>query len=145
MRTALLALHITGGGAGLVLGPVAMALPKRPGGHPRVGVAYQAVIAVVCVTAVGLAVLSPEVWWLGLIALGTEAAALGGWAVRRRRPPGWLSLHVSLMCGSYVSLVTALLVVNSESPLAWVLPTVVATPLIARTARRAGAGRPARA
>ena len=41
------------------------------------------------------------------------------------------------MCGSYISLVTALLVVNWGSPLAWILPTVVGSPLIAVTSRRA--------
>jgi len=41
------------------------------------------------------------------------------------------------MAGSYVSLVTALLVVNWSSPLAWILPTVIGTPLIARSAARA--------
>jgi hypothetical protein len=53
------------------------------------------------------------------------------------------------MCGSYISLVTALLVVNSPgSPIAWVAPTAVGTPLITwtniRLARRA-AGAPAAA
>jgi len=45
------------------------------------------------------------------------------------------------MCGSYVSLTTALLVVNLGfgSVVAWTLPTVVATPLIARRAYRAAA------
>jgi len=51
------------------------------------------------------------------------------------------------MCGSYISLVTALLVVNFPgSPIAWVAPTAVGTPLITwtniRLARRA-ARRPA--
>jgi hypothetical protein len=43
------------------------------------------------------------------------------------------------MCGSYISLTTALLVVNLGfgSVLAWVLPTVAGSPLIARRAYRA--------
>ena len=45
--------------------------------------------------------------------------------------------HVGLMAGSYVSLVTALLVVNWSNPLAWILPTVIGTPLIARATARA--------
>lgn len=41
-----------------------------------------------------------------------------------------------MMCGSYVSLTTALLVVNLglASAWAWALPTVAGTPLIARRA-----------
>ena len=41
------------------------------------------------------------------------------------------------MCGSYVSLVTAFLVVNVGSPLVWALPTVIAFPLISLAAKRA--------
>jgi hypothetical protein len=41
-----------------------------------------------------------------------------------------------MMCGSYISLTTALLVVNLGlgSVFAWALPTVAGTPLIARRA-----------
>jgi hypothetical protein len=43
------------------------------------------------------------------------------------------------MCGSYISLLTALLVVNLGlgDPVAWALPTIVGSPLIARAAYRA--------
>jgi hypothetical protein len=39
------------------------------------------------------------------------------------RRPGWLPPHISYMCGSYIWV-------------AWVLPTVVGSPLIARVAAR---------
>ena len=45
------------------------------------------------------------------------------------------------MCGSYISFVTALLVVNLglRSPVAWIAPTLVGAPFIARgNARIAG-------
>jgi len=48
------------------------------------------------------------------------------------------------MCGSYVSLVTALLVVSWDSPLAWILPTVIGSPLIARARARAARHSPDR-
>ncbi|MDQ2729319.1 MAG: hypothetical protein M3Y91_15995 [Actinomycetota bacterium] len=138
MRDTLLAIHILCGTAGLALGPVAMAAPKRHGRHTTAGIGYQAATAGLCVTAIGLVTLKPSLWWLGLIALGTEAAAAGGWVIQRRRPPGWLPWHVSLMCGSYVSFVTAFLVVNTSGiPAAWIAPTVIGTPLIALAARRA--------
>lgn len=137
----LLAVHVVAGTAGLVLGPVAMVLPKRPGLHPRVGIAYQVVLATLVLSAVGLAALDlADLWGLAMIAVLTEAAALSGWWAARRQFSGWLAWHVRLMCGSYVSLVTALLVVNWDSPLAWLLPTVIGSPLIAWASARATAG-----
>ncbi len=139
LHTILLSAHITAGSLGLLVGPLAMAAKKRPGAHPRLGLAYQALVAVLAVSAVGMVVMAPaRLWPFAVIALATELAALGGWAARRRRRPGWLVWHVSLMCGSYVSFVTAFLVVNWSSPLAWLLPTVIGSPLIAVAARRAG-------
>jgi hypothetical protein len=146
LHTVLLAGHVTAGTLGLLLGPLALAVPKRAGWHPRLGLAYQGAVAAMTSTAVGLVALAPgRLWWLGLVAAATEAAALGGWWVRRRHAPGWLGRHIRLMCGSYLSFVTAALVVNWASPLAWVLPTLVGTPLISRASRgRAGPGSAAR-
>jgi hypothetical protein len=146
MRMLLLTTHIASGSLGLLIGPVAMLMPKRPGWHPRLGRAYQLIIALLCLSAGGLVILEPRLWWLAVIAALTWAAALGGWWARRHQPRGWLQLHVSLMGGSYISLVTALLVVNFQrSLIAWVAPTVVGTALITwtniRLARRA-AGQP---
>jgi hypothetical protein len=134
MRMFLLTTHIAAGSLGLLAGPMAMLMPKRPGWHPRLGLAYQLLIALLCLSAGGLVILKPSLWWLGVIAALTWAAALGGWWARRHQPRGWLQLHVSLMCGSYISLVTALLVVNAPgSPIAWLGPTAVGTPLITWT------------
>lgn len=79
-----------------------------------------------------------------MIAAATWAAALGGWWAARRRPPGWVTLHLNLMCGSYISFVTALLVVNLGfgSLIAWIAPTLVGAPLIARANARVSSGRP---
>jgi len=142
---ALLTVHVIAGTAGLALGPIAMLLPKRRGMHPRVGLVYQAVLAALTVSALGLAMLDfDQLWWLALIAVGTEVAALAGWRAARQRRTGWLPRHVGLMCGSYVSLVTALLVVSWDSPLAWILPTVIGSPLIARARARASRQSPGR-
>jgi hypothetical protein len=143
MRTLLLTVHISSGTLGLLTGPLAMLMPKRRGWHPRIGRIYQVCVALICTTAVGLAVMQPALWWLGVIAAATWAAALAGWQVRRRPRPGWLPWHISLMCGSYISLVTALLVVNLgvHAVIAWVLPTVIGSPLIATAAYRAATGR----
>jgi hypothetical protein len=138
VHAAVLVLHVVSGSAGLVLAPFVLAAPKRPGRHHRLGYAYQAAVAGVAATAVGLAAFHwSRLWWLAVIGLLTETAALGGLAVRLRRSPGWVPWHVSLMCGSVISLVTALLVVNLGGPIAWIAPTVVGSPLIAVAARRA--------
>jgi hypothetical protein len=131
--TTLLTIHVASGSLGLLAGPVAMAAPKRRGWHPRIGICYVVLIAVLSVSAIGLAIMRPAVWWLGIIAAATVAAALAGRELRRRRPPGWLQWHISLMCGSYISLLTALLVVNLGlgDPIGWALPTIVGAPLIA--------------
>ncbi len=143
VHSVLLGVHVAAGTIGLLLGPLALAAPKRAGGHIRLGVAYQAAVALMTSSALGLVMLAPgRLWWLGVVAAATEAAALGGWQARRRRAPGWLPRHIRLMCGSYLSLVTAALVVNWASPLAWALPTLIGTPLINRAVRRA-ARRPA--
>ncbi|MGC9665928.1 hypothetical protein ACNTMW_05155 [Planosporangium sp. 12N6] len=148
MRTVLLAVHIAAGATGLLLGPAIMLAPKRPGWHPRLGLVYQALVALLCLTSIGLVAFKPWLWWLAVIGVATWAVALAGWWMRRRRPAGWLPMHISLMCGSYISFVTAFLVVNLglDSPVAWVLPTVVGSPLIALAVVRAtGRWRPRRA
>lgn len=134
MRNVLLVVHIAAGSLGLLTGPLAMLAPKRRGRHPLLGRAYQAMTAALCLSALGLVLYRPGLWWLGVIAAATWAAALGGWWAARRRFRGWIVWHLNLMCGSYVSFVTAFLVVNLGlgSPVAWILPTLVATPLIAR-------------
>jgi hypothetical protein len=134
----LLSVHVGAGTAGLVLGPLAMAARNRWGRHTRLGLAYQAAVALMTSTALALVALAPaRLWWLAPVALATEAAAVAGWMVRRRHAAGWLPRHVRLMAGSYVSFVTAALVVNWSSPLAWILPTLIGTPLIEVAAKRA--------
>jgi len=138
VHAVVLGAHIAAGSAGLVIGPIAMTASKRRGRHTRAGIAYQVAVAVLAGTAVVLVAFAPgRLWGFVLIAVATECAAIAGWIVKRRRKPGWLPRHIGLMAGSYVSFVTALLVVNWASPLAWILPTVIGTPLIARTAARA--------
>lgn len=69
-------------------------------------------------------------WWLIPFALGTQAAIVVG---RRTSHP---ARRIRLLGGSYVSLVTAFLVVSWESPLAWILPTLVGIALVETAAGR---------
>src|SRR5829696_2088685 len=117
MHTVLLIFHVAAGGTGLVLGPLAMRAPKRAGRHTRLGLGYQAATSVLAISAVGLATFDwSRLWWLAAIGIATWAAALGGLYAKRRRFRGWLPVHIQLMCGSYISFVTAFLVVNWWSP-----------------------------
>jgi uncharacterized membrane protein len=145
IHAVVLTIHIASGATGLLIGPLTMRAPKRRGLHTRLGTAYQVASAGLCTTAVGLVLLHPVAWPLAPIAVATEAAALGGLLVRRAARPGWLPVHISLMCGSYVSFVTAFLVVNFPgSAIPWIVPTIVGTPLIAwSAATHTGPRRPA--
>jgi hypothetical protein len=141
LARAILALHIAAGATGLVLGPIAMAAAKRPGPHTRIGEAYHWTMLVACLSAGTLAALDwPRIGWFLPIAAGSYAFALLGYLAAKRRWPGWLRWHIAGQAGSYIAMVTALLVVNWEtlfgspgvrSPWAWALPTLVGSPIIA--------------
>jgi uncharacterized membrane protein len=137
----ILILHIAAGIIGLALGPVAMTAWKRPGLHTRSGEVYHWVMLLVCITAAGLAVLdwTRNAWFLP-VAAGSYAFALVGYVAAKRRRPGWLRVHVIGQGGSYIAMVTGLLVVNWQaltgqpgrsSLWPWLLPTFVGSPIIA--------------
>ena len=138
VRTLLLTAHVGAGVAGLLAGPPAMAAALRDRRRTPAAAAYLAAVTVLTVTAAGLVALRPALWPFLLLAAGTEAAVI---AARRVGP---LPAHVRLVCGSYISLVTALLVVSWGSLLAWILPTVVGTVLVERAAASTARPRPAR-
>jgi hypothetical protein len=143
MQSAALAIHITAGGVGLVLGPVLAIAAKRPGPHTRLGDAYHWTFFVLFVSAVLLALLNwDEAWWLALVGVFSYQFVLRGWLAAKSRRPGWIASHVSGMGGSYIAMTTALLVVNWEnltgtsglaSAMPWFVPTLAGTPLIAYT------------
>ena len=150
-QTVVLTIHVAAGVAGLLLGPLAMVVEKRRGRHTSAGEAYHAAFAVLCASAVVLAVLDwSESWWLALVGAGSYGFALLGYVAAKRRRPGWLIKHVAGQGGSYIAMTSATLVVNwenltgvqgRESPLPWLLPTLIGTPLIFWVAREIDAGR----
>ena len=132
-HTVALTIHVACGSTGLVLGPVAMVSGKRRGTHTRFGEAYHWVFLVLFLSAVALAVLNwDQVWWLAFVGAFSYAFALLGYMAAKRRWNGWLRAHVAGQGGSYIAMVTALLVVNTGvgSPLPWVVPTLIGTPII---------------
>lgn len=146
-----LAVHITSGAIGLVLGPIAMRTRKRPGAHTRAGEWYHWIMLAVSVSAALLALLDwGRLWWFLAIAAGSYAFALLGYLAAKRRWKGWLGAHITGQGGSYIAMVTALMVVNWEtltgswgisSPWAWGLPTLVGTPVIAWVRYRVSVGK----
>jgi len=128
LRSLLLTSHVAAGTTGLLMGPLAIAGAMRNDRDTWWARAYPAAVTVLTVTAAGLVALNLALWPFLLIALGTEAAVVMAGNARAH------ARHVRLVCGSYVSLVTALLVVNWGSILAWVLPSVVGTVLVERAA-----------
>lgn len=148
LRDPVLIIHIAAGTAGLVLGPVAMTARKRRGRHTQVGGLYHWVMLAVCLTAAVMALSEwSRLWWFLPIAVFSYANALVGYLAVRIRWRGWLPFHIGGMCGSYIALVTALLVVNAQpAPLwLWFLPTIVGVPWINRTIdRRRGRSAPRR-
>ncbi len=146
VRTAVLFVHVVAGTAGLLLGPLAVVVLRSPATRRLAAVAYHVAVSVVALSALALAVLDwSRLWWLVPVAAATQAAALSGLWVKGRVAhwPGW---HVHLLGGSYVALVTGLLVVSWGNPLAWILPAVLAQPPIAlakaRVRRSATAAQP---
>lgn len=138
---AVLWFHIAAGTVGLVLGPIAMTVRKGPGAHTKVGEAYHWVMLAVCVSAAALAFLDwTRLWWFLPIAAGSYGFALVGYVSAKRRWRGWLIAHVSGQGGSYIAMLTAVLVVNWRSLTGtpgrmslwpWVLPTLIGSPIIA--------------
>jgi uncharacterized membrane protein YeaQ/YmgE (transglycosylase-associated protein family) len=134
LRDPFLAAHIAAGTTGLILGPIAMRAPKRRGPHTRLGESYHWVMLTVCVSATGLAILAwHRLWWFLPIAVFSYANALLGYLAAKRRWRGWLRAHIGGMGGSYIALVTALMVVNvgQQLPIVWFLPSVIGSPIIA--------------
>ena len=144
LRDQFLAVHIAAGTTGLILGPLAMRAPKRRGPHTRLGETYHWVMLAVCLTAAGLAILAwHRIWWFLPIAAFSYANALHGYFAVKRRRPRWLRRHIAGMGGSYIALITALLVVNigTQLPIAWFLPTILGAPIIAWTLNEVDRGR----
>ena len=139
LRSVLLGVHVGAGAAGLLVGPAAISAALHDRRRTRPGHAYLAAVTVLTATAVGLAALDPGALWpFLLLAAGTQAAVVGARSVDS------LATHIQLVCGSYVSLVTALTVVRWGTLLAWVLPILVGTALVEWAASSTRRPRPAR-
>ena len=122
-----LIVHIGFGIVALVVGPIAMTARKVRGVHTRIGELYH---------------------WV--VFAGSYAFAFLGYWSAKRRWNNWLRYHLTGQGGSYIAMLTAFLVVNWESitgtsgissPWAWILPTIIGSPLIAWIQREVALGR----
>lgn len=145
LHTVLLAAHVVAGTTGLLLGPVAMAHDTRRftagrGGTGRASALYRGAVLLVCLSAVGLVVENrPELWWLVPISALTCALAMLARESATRRFRGWSHGYTHGQGGSYIALVTALIVValtidgpvsGTAQLLPWLAPTALGTVLI---------------
>lgn len=140
MLKAILFIHIAAGTFGLAIGPLAMLATKRRGLHSQIGEIYHWLMFIVCLSAAIMAIVHWERSWY-FLGIGTFSYgfAFRGYIAARRRKPGWLFHHIGGMIGSYIAMVTALLVVNAKNLpvlnkmptiLVWLLPTIIGSPLI---------------
>lgn len=137
MSDVVLVAHVVAGGAGLVTGALVGLVRGAPGLHAAAGWAYQLSVLVLSTTTVALVLADPGLWPFLLITAATQAAALAGAVVGRRRRPGWLPMHVRLSLGSLVSLVTAFCVNTVGGVAGWLVPSVVGSVLVAAATARA--------
>jgi hypothetical protein len=131
---------VAAGSLGIVLGPLAMLAERAPPYRSRLGLAYHWSVLAVALTALGLIAFDPAgLWWLAPLAALSYALALLAAVAPRRRGQRWAGLYARGQGGSYIALVTALLVVSLEGPLAiaaWIVPTLVGHHLIERRVAR---------
>lgn len=149
---AFLAIHVPAGLTAVTSGVLAATAPKRRGRHTRSGTVYYWAIAVVAATAIPLASLRPASdWYLAVLGALAFSLAAAGRHIRRhprgrlaRRWPGHVP-HILAMGGSYTVMLTAFYVDNGPKlPIAdrlpaaafWLLPALMAAPLISRSALR---------
>jgi hypothetical protein len=143
MRTVFLSVHVASGVVALVLGPLALLAARRQQ-QRSFGLlrdAYYWTVLAVCASATAVSVLAwARLWWLVPIAALSYGLALAGHLGNRHNWPAWVRAHG--WGGSYIALVTALMVVAARGvsavleAAAWLLPAAIGTPLIVRTHTR---------
>ncbi|TDF93015.1 DUF2306 domain-containing protein [Paenibacillus piri] len=142
----LLIAHIAAGTICLLSGACAIFVRKQKGLHTVLGETYHIHYIFVFLTAVIMSMMKwSELQYLFYIALFSYAQALYGYLARKLRWSNWLSKHIIGMLGSYIGIITAVLVVNGEPVTAltgipklslWFIPTIIGSPLIFFTTRR---------
>lgn len=146
IHTSLLILHIMAGSFCLLVGAISLSVNKEKGYHTRAGEWYHGGYVVVFITSVGMAIINwSESAYLFYIALFSYGLALFGYLAGKLCWRNWLTMHIGGMAGSYIGIITAVLVVNGmdiplinqiPSLLLWFVPTIIGTPIIFMVNRR---------
>lgn len=143
---AILVSHVAAGMIALIVGLVAMSAKKYSKIHRGSGQIYFWLVSFVCLTGAILPFFNwSKNWWLFLVSVFSYYFAFTGWRAEKKRVEGWIKEHIRGMLGSYVAMVTAFVVVNIHrfkflsgipSIFFWILPTVVAVPMIRMTVNK---------
>lgn len=142
----LLTLHIIAGSVCLIVGAVSAFAKKRKGLHTVLGEVYHGFYVVILLTSVIMAIMHwLESAYLFYIGIFSYSLALYGYLAKKLMWRDWLGKHIGGMLGSYIAVITAVLVVNghripvlNELPilLIWFLPTIIGTPIITSVGKR---------
>lgn len=136
MHSVLLHLHVVLGAGGLLLGPAWLVARRRGWAARRLAAAYQVVVGGVALSAGVLAVANPQLSWLLPVAVATEVLAVTGALARRCDWAGWRTWQPHLLGGSYIALVTGVLIAETGNPVWWLLPALAGQLPIALAKRR---------
>jgi len=142
----ILIFHIVSGAVCLLTGLFAIRAKKRKGTHTKTGEIYHYSYLVIFITSVVMAIYNwDESAYLFYIALFSYGLALYGYLARKLKWKKWLTSHIGGMLGSYIGVITAVLVVNQSkipvvqdipSLILWFLPTIIGTPLIIKVGNK---------
>ncbi|WP_282935559.1 DUF2306 domain-containing protein [Paenibacillus sp. RC67] len=142
----ILILHIAAGTICLFTGAISASVKKRKGLHTASGEIYHACYVVILLSSICMAIMHwSESAYLFYIAIFSYALALYGYTAKKSQRAGWLSRHIGGMLGSYIGIITAVLVVNghhipglNQLPVLviWLLPTIIGTPIIIMVGRK---------
>lgn len=146
MDIILLIIHIIAGSFCLLTGAINFSVKKKKSKHTIIGEWYHGGYLIVFITSVGMAITNwSESAYLFYIAIFSYALALFGYLAGKIRWRDWLSMHIGGMAGSYIGIITAVLVVNGAdiplinkipSLLLWFIPTTIGTPIIFMVSKR---------
>jgi hypothetical protein len=146
---AVLAVHVLAGLTAVITGAIAALARKGSPQHVRAGRWYYRAVAAVSATAAALAAMRwAQDWYLLVLGATAFTAATAGYLHRRRHRPGDTG-HIAGMGIAYTAMLTAFYVDNGPHlPLwdrlptlaFWLLPSVIAVPLIARAIIRSRPG-----
>ncbi|HUG84683.1 MAG TPA: hypothetical protein VMM13_08960 [Euzebya sp.] len=136
-----LLVHVAAGFVGLVAAVPATRAAKRRGLHTRAGRVFAVCGLVVAASALLLVIPRPtELIGLAVLGVLTGVWSAAGWwmAARKPRVPGgWRLWHIQMMGSAVIAFTTAFAVTMTDGHLvAWVLPTILGSVVIARATAR---------